>query len=336
MTDDLPVQELRRAFDLGAWEQAERLVGGKSEHHLVATDRGRFVLRRSYRAKEADGIRFEHQLVAHLRAQGFPAPEFVPTMTGDACAEIDGRLWRASVFVPGEPADGRNPRHVDAVAGALARYHELVESFAPSVPPPPVPLVGDALRQRHDAVAALEAAGAPGGTPPELLVALAAALADARATADRLDRLYAGLALTTVHAGCRRGSTLFEGDRLACVLDFDSAHADVRALDVAVAVFDFAKVYGDPDSSEYKVHVDTSVAARFLSSYSAAAARALGPDEIEAVRLLIVAKRLKRALGRYRRLFHAEPLSPNDLRKIALELDRVRSLRSRWGDLVVT
>ena len=332
-TEDLPRRALQRAFALGAWRRVEPLAGGKSQHHLVDTDRGRFVLRRSYRAKEADGIRFEHELVAHLRAGGFPAPELVPTVTGDACAEIDGRLWRVSVFVPGRAADGGNPAHVDAVAGALARYHDLVESFVPSVPAPDVALVPAALRERIDAVVALRAAGPPDGTPPALVASIAGTLAEADAAAARLGELYATLARLVVHAGCRRGSTLFDGDRLVCVLDFDSAHLEVRALDVAVAVFDFAKVYGDPAGADYKVHVDPSVAARFLDAYSASATRPLGAEEHEAVRLLIVAKRLKRALGRYRRLFEAEPLSANDLRKIALELDRVRSLESRWAGL---
>ena len=66
------------------------------------------------------------------------------------------------------------------------------------------------------------------------------------------------------------------------------------------------------------------VAARFVDAYRRLSP--LRPEELEAVPLLLMAKRLKRALGRYARLLAGEPLSDNDHRKIDLELARVRSL----------
>lgn len=329
--DELPLDALRAAFDVGEWRRVEPLPAGKSQHWVLTTATGRFVLRRSYRAKTPDAVRFEHELVAHLRAGGFPAPEFVPTTAGEPCAAIDGRLWRMAVFVPGAAASGEDPTHTVAVGEALARYHRLVQGFTASVPAPEVPVVPAALAERLAAVRAAERAAAT-GVPDGLADSLAFALSEGEAVRRRLDELYEVLPITTIHAGCRRGSALFDGKRLRVILDFDSAHHEARALDVAVGVFDFAKIYGDPGSPDYKVHLDPAVAARFMGAYQHVTP--LLPAEVEAIPLLLIAKRLKRALGRYVRLLGGDSLSDNDLRKIALELARVRSLVDGDGTVV--
>lgn len=322
----LPVDALRAEFDLGDWREARALPAGKSQHWVLATRLGRFVLRRSYRSKQPDDVRFEHELVAHLRSHGFPGPEFVPTVSGEPYAVIDGRLWRVSVFVTGRPARIADPGDAEAAARALARYHQIVDGFAASVPTPAAPLIPDALAERLGAVVHARGGAAP---PAELAAEAGYALDQAEAVTARLHALYQSLPVTTIHAGCRRGSTLFDGDRLLAVLDFDSAHREARALDVAVAVHDFAKIYGDPASPDYKVHLDPAVAGRFVAAYHGVAP--LGTAEVEAVPLLLLAKRLKRALGRCARLMAGEPLSVNDHNKIRLEVARVRSLLERDG-----
>ena len=321
--DELPA-ELQDHFDLGPWRSAKILAAGKSQHFIVTTDTGRFVLRRSYRTKEADGVRFEHELVEHLRRNGFPGPEFVPATDGEPYAIVDDRIWRVSVFVDGRPADSFHPGDVEAVAGALARYHGLAAGFAASVPVPAAELVVDALAGRVEATVRLFEEKPKVDTDMALLRDVEQALEQSSAVLDRLRALYATTPLGIIHGGCRRGSTLFRDDELLVVIDFDSAHHEVRALDLAVGVHDFAKVYGDPASPDYKVHLDPGVAARFVGAYHAVSA--LQSAEVEAIPQLLMAKRLKRALGRYARLLAGEVLSANDHRKIALELARVRSL----------
>lgn len=322
---------LRDHFDVGQWKSAKVLAAGKSQHYILTTDQGRFVVRRSYRAKEADGVRFEHELVAHLRANGFPGPEFVPAVDGEPYATLEGRIWRVSVFVDGRPADATRPGDVDAVAGALARYHGLAEGFEASVPVPGAELVVDALADRIAATEAQLNAMTGRVSDAALGDSLDRALDDARGVLGRLRTLYAETPSQLIHGGCRRGSAIFHGDELAVVIDFDSAHCEVRALDLAVGVHDFAKVYGDPGSADYKVHLAPDVAARFVAAYHAVAP--LQPSEVQAIPSLLMAKRLKRALGRYARILAGEALSVNDHRKIALELARVRSLTER-GELI--
>jgi homoserine kinase type II len=115
---------------------------------------------------------------------------------------------------------------------------------------------------------------------------------------DLLDRLYPELPLLIIHGGCRRGSALFSGDRLITMLDFDSARYEARVVDLAIALHDFAKVFGERGSPDFKVALDLEVVAGFLGAYLQA--NALEPAEIEALPALLAARPLKRAIGKYR------------------------------------
>ena len=336
--ETLPAQALREAYDLGDWVSVELLPAGKSQHHFLVTERGEYVVRRSYRGKSVGDIRLEHELMAHLRANGFPAPEVVPTVMGGTYISIEGRLFRITAFVRGEPYEAGNLRQLEEVAHGLAGYHGLARTFLPSVSARRQELLKDSLWKRLSVMprpeewsrhlGALRSAHPEAG---ELLEALPYALRKGEETLATLRRLYHNLPSLTIHAGCRRGSALFEGDRLRAMLDFDSAHTEVRALDLAVALHDYAKVYGDPDSPFFKVPLDFGVVAHFAAAYQGIAP--LEPSEVEALPALLMAKRLKRALGRYDRLLEEQPLSRGDINKIRLEMTRVRWLDEHSADL---
>jgi hypothetical protein len=46
-------------------------------------------------------MRFEHDPIAYLHENGFPAPSIVPSANGDTCAAVTGCLYSVSVFVRG-------------------------------------------------------------------------------------------------------------------------------------------------------------------------------------------------------------------------------------------
>ena len=333
----LPVDALMRAYDLGPWESVELLPGGKSQHYRIVTGRGEYVVRRSYRSKTMGGIYFEHELMAHLRRNGFPSPVVIPSTSGDTCVAVDGRLHCVSLFVRGSPYRAGRVEQLQEVARALATYHRLLASFRPSYPGPRTPYLNEDLYAR---LAALRPPAAPttlladsDGGPyiQQLLASLPGALEEGQSELSRLDPLYAVLPKVVIHGGCRRGSAIFGGDRLITMLDFDSARLEARALDLAIAIHDFAKVYGDPASPEYKVPLNLGVVSLFLSAYQEV--NPLEPAEIEALPALLVAKRLKRALGRYHRLCKGAELSEGDLRKMTLEIARVYWLEAHRREL---
>jgi homoserine kinase type II len=146
-----------------------------------------------------------------------------------------------------------------------------------------------------------------------------------------IDAVLPDLPRAVVHGGARRGSMLFRGSEVVGVLDFDSAHPDVRVLDIAVAAHDVGKVYTQKGDDDHKVALDLSRVANLLEAY-----REIGtitPAEEAALPLLMEAKRLKRALGRLRRRENGERLSGNDHAKIAQEGRRLQWLDDHRGDI---
>jgi homoserine kinase type II len=332
----LPKEFLDRAYDLGDWQSVELLPAGKSRHYRLTTSKGEYVVRRSYRSKSKDGIRFEHELIAHLRDNGFPAPSVVKNVRGESFTIEDGRIFAATVFVHGAHFQAGSDVQLRQVAESLARYHRLVANFRPSVKPPHAALINVSLRKRLEKIGTGEPG--PGGSRDdsdrrltELRRVLPGVIERGWSTVQKLDSLYPTLPLVIIHAGCRRGSVLFEGDKLVGVLDFDSSHLEARALDLTVALHDFAKVYGDPASSAFKVPLDLGVVSRFMEAYQSV--NPLDKTEIEAIPALLAAKRVKRALGRFQRLLSGDALSEGDIKKMELETERLRWLEGYREEL---
>lgn len=336
--EGLPVDALAGAYDLGRWRSVELLPAGKSRHYRVVTDGGEYVVRRSHRSRTLEEVRFEQALVVHLRRHGFPAPEFVPSADGNTFVAVNGDLYSASVFVEGSRYRAGNAEHLREAARALARYHRIVVSFGSSPPASREPFLGETLRGRLAGTPASGTIGQfltryGGHSPriPETLASLPYVMERGGAVLGLLDRLYPDLPKLVIHGGCRRGSTLFRGDHLVAMLDFDSARRDARVVDLAIALHDFGKVWGDPGSPDFKVPLDQEVVSRFLDAYGEV--NPLEPAETEALPAILQARPLKRALGKYRSMLEDRALTPGHLRKTTQEVSRARWLQDHETEL---
>ncbi|TLM72217.1 phosphotransferase enzyme family protein [Pseudarthrobacter sp. NamB4] len=298
---ELPLAELATLWPLGGWNSVAPVTGGKNEHLRVSAGDGVHYLRRSYRSKPPQELVRQLRLMRLLRERGFPAPEVVSPCSGEDYADLDGRLWIATRGVEGTPFDDASLEHVRALGRMLARYHHTVADLPAPMTEPAV-LVELRGRANDEGVdAALRARTAH--------------------LAEQLAGLLPRLPRVVVHGGARRGSLVFNGAQVAGVLDFDSAHADVRVLDLAVAVHDVGKVYTRPGEADNKVALDLGRVTELLAAYR----QVLRPTEVEveALPLLLEAKRLKRGLGRLSRARLGESLSDNDYAKIRLEDQRI-------------
>jgi homoserine kinase type II len=308
---ELPLTELASLWPLGGWTSVSPVIGGKNEHLRVAAVDGIHYLRRSYRSKSREELVGQLRLMRLLRDRGFPAPEVVPTCSGIDHDELSGRLWIATRGVEGTPFDDDSLVHVRALGRTLATYHRIVADQ-------PVAMTEPALLME------LRSRGSEQGVDPALWARTAHVV-------ERLTRLLPRLPRVVVHGGARRGSLVFDGGQVAGVLDFDSAHPDVRVLDLAVAVHDVSKVFTLHGQADHKVALDLNRVTELLAAYS----RDVQPTaaEVEALPLLLEAKRLKRGLGRRSRVLGREVLSDNDQAKIRLEDRRLAWLDEHWDAL---
>jgi len=298
---NLPLAELASLWPLGGWSSVSTVAQGKNEHLRVVAGDGVHYLRRSYRAKPSGELAGQLRLMRILCERGFPAPEVVPAANGADYVELFGRLWIATRGIAGTPFDDRSREHLWAMGRTLAHYHRVVADL-PAAPAEP------------SVLAELRALGGERDLEPALRSRTAHIVG-------RLDGLLPHLPRVMVHGGARRGSFVFAGERVAGVLDFDSAHPDVRVLDLAVAIHDVGKVYTLPGSADHKVALDLDRATELLAAYSRDTPPT--PPEFEALLLLLEAKRLKRGLGRRSRERNGETLSDNDYAKIQLEDHRL-------------
>ncbi|WP_222267299.1 phosphotransferase enzyme family protein [Modestobacter marinus] len=310
--EPLPLPELADLWPLGGWQSVDRVLGGKNEHLRLVTGDGVHYLRRSPRTKSEEELVAQLELMRLLRSRGFPAPEVVPTRAGADHVQVQGRWWVVTRGIAGTPFDDGSRAHLRALGQVLGRYHRLVADL-PAVMAEPPALAELRLRAAR----------------PDVDPALQARAVD---VVGRLTALLPELPRVVVHGGARRGSLLFDGERVVGVLDFDSAHADVRVLDLAVAVHDVGKVYTRLGDEDHKVALDLDRVTAVLAAYRAEVRTA--PAEAEALPLLAEAKRLKRALGRINRARAGEQLSDNDHAKIRLEDNRLLWLDGHREELV--
>lgn len=308
----LPLDELVDLWPLGGWVALERVPGGKNEHYRLHAADGTFYLRRSHRSKSVTELVSQLDLMSLLRQRGFPAPVPQPTSSGLEHAVVQGRAWIVTREIPGRPYDDASEAHLRQLGRTVARYHRLTEDL-------------DGGRGEPALLTELRARYAQPGIPPELTARAERLIASLAAMVPRLPR-------AVVHGGARRGSLVFDEDRVVGVLDFDSAHPDVRVLDLAVAAHDVGKIYTERGDADHKVRIDLGRVRTLLESY--AEVRSLEPAEAAAIPLFLEAKRLKRALGRMQRDHAGEPLSANDHAKIELEIRRLALLDERRDELV--
>ena len=102
-------------------------------------------------------------------------------------------------------------------------------------------------------------------------------------------------------------------------------------LDLAIALHDFASVFGERGSPDFKVPMYLDVVSGFLGAYLQA--NPLEQAEVEALPALLAARPLKRAIGKYRSMIEEARVSQRHLRKTAQEIARVRWLEANAGEL---
>lgn len=202
---------------------------------LIRAEAGTFVLKR--RAASADApqqARFAHELQLRLGAAGFPLPQLVGTRsTKRTILELSGKVYELFRYLEGSRFTG-SPAQCAASGWALALFHQLAAEAgsdqsrqAPSYHANPV--VSAKLR-------ALDPARLIGEQPGPA-AALALTLADRYdQAAARIEALgFAGWPRQTIHGDWHPGNMLFEADRLAAVIDYESARTDARCVDLAGA-----------------------------------------------------------------------------------------------------
>ncbi|MGQ0623687.1 MAG: phosphotransferase enzyme family protein [Sporichthyaceae bacterium] len=284
-----PLEDLAQCFDFGRWRSLRWLPRGRNEHAEITTDRSTYYLRRSHTRKARESVQWQVELLIELHRHGLPVPQPLACRKGGHIVELGERFYTATEILPGTPFDDAQPEHVLAMGRMLARFHAAGSVQQLRDPKASGENIDHALRE--------ELTDPNAKDHPELW-------AHAKEVEARLAPLLPHLPVVLLHQGCRRRNMLFTGTRITGLLDFDSARFGPRVLDVVGALLDVSKVHTAIQRTDHKVALDLSNMALLLGGYREIAT--LSPIEVEAIPVLMTAKRAAKALGSMNKLSRSD------------------------------
>jgi homoserine kinase type II len=227
-----------RAFGLGEPKAVGRIEQGfVNENWRVEADGGRYFLKRRHPdLSQPFLVRAQHELMRELRRAGFPAPEVIPTLSGESFLVLEDRIYEVQQFIQGQPYDHDRPQHLEVAALTLAHYHRYVEGLTLQALCRPGDLYSPALL-KENLSHLIEAWGV--AADPDL-VQVTEGL---EGHTTRLEARYAQhgpLPQLIIHGDYYAGNLLFDDDRIVGVVDYDKARWQPRVVELAEALIYFA------------------------------------------------------------------------------------------------
>jgi Ser/Thr protein kinase RdoA (MazF antagonist) len=231
--------------------------GKYNEHWRVEDGPARFVLRRYNTERTAAAVRYEHDVLDRLAHTAWPVAAPLPSVDDDSLVELQGRIFALFPFIDGEPGPAHSRAHLRVKGRLLARLHHDLAPIGP-----------EAQRESFGRIWELDGDDGTfndllrefGGTQRELASMIRA---HRYRNLRELSRLaYGELPDQLIHGDFTRENLLFDGARLAGVLDFDHAHLDARVVDLAWSVL--SDCYEPPEDTA----IDAAAAAAYVGGYA--------------------------------------------------------------------
>lgn len=232
------LEQVLRHYPLGELRDVHRVQKGfVNDNWVITTTRGRFFLKRRHPClRQPLLISRQHQLIEHLRRDGFPAPRIEPTRAGHSLLILDGEWYEIQEYIEGDAYDHGRAAHLEEAAVTLGQYHRSVASFAPGARhssgdlyAPPV------IRQTLQNLCSAWRAGRHGQ--------LADLFRSLEAEVDRLATRFGthgSLNRLLIHGDYYADNLLLRGDKIVGVVDYDQARWHPRISEVAEALIYFS------------------------------------------------------------------------------------------------
>lgn len=290
--DTFGVEELAivlSRFDIGPIESIQDFRRGsrRSPKLLIKSSAGLFLLKRRAPGRdENERVAAAHAVQNYLAGRQFPVPRLLPTRDEhDTALRVGGRVYELFEFIPGSRYDGSLSATSEA-GHTLALFHKIISGFhgAPPTHHPhgyhALPSVPDALDHipRDSRLARPDLA--------EVCADLRELYQDAARRSDKLG-LRAWPA-QIVHGDWHPGNTLYRGQRLVAVIDFDGVRPEQRALDIANGALQFSITMEGQDIANWPDYLDETRFKRFCRGYDAVEGCILSTSEIQAIPWLMI------------------------------------------------
>jgi len=256
-------------YDLGVVRKVAVLQAGRRRVPKAVVDgqRGRFLLKRRPVKAPDDlaAIGLAHAIMRHLHKQSFPVSVLLPTRRRAATfVRQRDYAYELFAFVEGQRYDGSMAQTQDA-GRQLARLHAHLWPFRPKSPPCSGSFHDSAAVRRHLRTIGLRRSPQDGLDVPNLAEDLVFLY---NASSVRVNELgFDGWPCQIIHGDWHPGNMLFQGDRVAAVVDFDSVRMAPTVVDLANGLLQFSIVAGRPNPADWPDYLDQARLDQFLEGY---------------------------------------------------------------------
>lgn len=255
-------------YDIGIVHRVRPLSAGnrRAPKVVVLADKGTFLLKRRPRGRDdLEKVAFAHAVQKHLTARKFPVTTLLATMDEQVTAlNMDNHIYEFFRFVDGSRYDGSAEATREA-GRQLAIFHKDLADFQGHDEPSPLCFHDAALVRRHLKLLSsdkrTESARRMQAVAEELLLRYDKSSA-------RVNQLgFGSWKRQVVHGDWHPGNLLFEGHKVAAVVDFDSIRYSPAVTDLANGMLQFSIVGDRPDPTQWSAHFDRSRLFGFFNGY---------------------------------------------------------------------
>jgi Ser/Thr protein kinase RdoA (MazF antagonist) len=274
-------------FDIGVIESVRefRRGSGRAPKVLIRTDRGEFLLKRRVAGTQTPSqVAFSHAIQLHLAHRRFPLPRLIGTRTDTSTMLLlDGHVYELFEFVPGDGYDSSLDATADA-GRALGLFHGLLISFHS-------PHLAHRFGTYHNATGLdphLEAITAQMDDSQDQAMMVRLRDRYARAAQRAEEQGFATWPRQIIHGDWHPGNMLFRGNRVAAVIDYDTARRAPRAIDIANGALQFSITMNGRDPLEWPAPLDEGRLKRFCRGYETVKEAVISVAELHALPWLMI------------------------------------------------
>jgi len=263
--DRFTPEELRGvlgAFRIGNATSARPLQRGdpRAPKVVVQTDRARYVLKRRAPGRDdPEQVALSHALMIELRASGLPVPALIGTRRdNNSMLQTHQHVYEMMAFIEGAPFDG-SAGQCESGGEVLADLHAALAHRDP-----PFPVRTHSYHNAAHVRRSLGRAGTRiGGSVAPLLNHYE------RAASRVAHHELTGASTQLIHNDWHPGNLLFRGERVAGIVDLESAVRAHPMLDVATGMMQFAlRTTSTADSGTWRLELDDRSALAFWRGYA--------------------------------------------------------------------
>ncbi len=249
VTDDEMRQWLKE-YSVGELIKLSGIASGiENTNYCVTTSGGRYVLT-LFEKLTAQQLPFYLNLMAYLAEHEVPSAHPVANRAGNYLGTLNGKPAALVAFLEGRDLESPTPLQCASLGAVLARLHIAGQSYPAKMDNPRGPKWWKSVM-------------------PEILPFLSAEESALLKEEVRFQSLYrfSDLPRGAIHADLFRDNVLFDGDRIAGVIDFYFACTDAMLYDMAIAVNDWCLAAdGTLDLARARAFLDAYAAIRPYTS----------------------------------------------------------------------